>query len=36
VLCGAQHTVHTPYWDMLSHHRITSNDITVLNVFIST
>jgi len=30
-----QHTVHTPHWDMLPHHRIIINDITLLNVFIS-
>jgi len=35
VLCSAQHTVHMPHWDMLPHHRITINDITLLNVFIS-
>ena len=32
---STQYTVHTPYWDMLPHHRITNNDITLLNVFIS-
>ena len=21
VLCSAQHTIHTPFWDMLPHHR---------------
>jgi len=32
---SAQHTVQTPYWDMLPHHRITINDITLLNVLMS-
>jgi hypothetical protein len=30
VLCGAQHPIHTPYWDMLPHHRITNYDVTLL------
>jgi len=34
-LAKAQHTVCTPYRDMLPHHRITNNDITLLNVSIS-
>ena len=25
---SAQHTIHTPYRDMLPHHRITNNDVT--------
>ena len=29
---SAQHTVHTPYWDMLPHHRITNYDAILLNV----
>jgi hypothetical protein len=32
---SAQHTVHTPFRDMLPHHRITNNDVTLLNVLIS-
>jgi len=27
--------VHTPYWDMLPHHRISNYDVTLLNVLIS-
>ena len=30
VLCSAQHTVHTPYWDMLPHHHVTNDDVTLL------
>jgi len=33
--CRAQHRVHTPYWDMLPHHRITNYDVTLLKVLIS-
>jgi hypothetical protein len=33
---SAQHTIHTPYWDMLPHHRTTNYDATLLNVLIST
>ena len=33
--CSAQHTVHTPYWDMLPHNRITNKDVTLLNILIS-
>jgi hypothetical protein len=32
---SAQHTIHTPYWDMLSHHRVTNYDVPLLNVLIS-
>ena len=35
VLCRAQHTIYTPYWDMLPHHRITNYDVTLTNVLIS-
>ena len=35
VLCTAQHTVHTLHQDMLPHHCITNNDVTLLNVLIS-
>jgi len=34
-VCSAQHTVHTPYRDMLPHHRITNYDVTLPNVLIS-
>ena len=29
------HTIHTPYWDILPHHRITNYDVTLPNVLIS-
>ena len=29
------HNTHTPYWDMLPHHRITNYDVTLPNVLIS-
>ena len=32
---SAQHTIHTPYWDMLPYHRIANYDVTLLNVLIS-
>ena len=32
VLCAV---LCTQYWDMLPHHRITNNDVTLLNVLIS-
>ena len=32
---SAQHTVHTQYWDMLPHRRITNHEVTLLNVLIS-
>ena len=39
VLCAVQsreqHKIHTPYWDMLPHHRITNYEVTLLNVLIS-
>ena len=37
VLCAVQSksSAHTPYWDMLPHHRITNKDVTLLNVLIS-
>jgi len=28
-------TIHTPYWDVLPHHRIPNYDVTLLNVLIS-
>jgi hypothetical protein len=36
LLCGgAQHTIHTPYWDVLPYHHIINYDVTLLNVLIS-
>ena len=31
----ARHTIHTPYRDMLPHHRITKYDVNLPNVLIS-
>jgi len=30
-----RHTIHTSYWDMLPHQRITNYDVTLPNVLIS-
>jgi hypothetical protein len=35
VLCRAQHTIHTPYWDMLQHYRITNYNVALLKGLIS-
>jgi len=35
VLCRAQYTVHTPYWDILPYHRVTNYNVTLLNALIS-
>ena len=31
---SAQHTIRTPYWDMLPHHRITSYDVNLASVLL--
>jgi len=34
-VASAQQKIHTPYWDMLPHHRITNYGVTLANVLIS-
>ena len=35
VMCAVQSTVHTPYWDMLPHHRMKNYYVILPNVLIS-